>query len=232
MKVMASTYRDHVILCGLGHLGYRVLEQLVSIGTPVVAIERDDQGRFIAYAKGTGVPILFRDMKEDQALIDAGVAHARAIILATNDDMANLEAALDARRLNPRIRIVMRLYDQQIAAKITGTFDIDAAFSSSALAAPLVAAMTLDGRVLGSYAVAGVPHVAAELTVADGGPLAGLTVSEIERAHGVRILARQRPGEPPTPVAPPPDARIAAGDRLVLHAPSDRIGDLGRVQVA
>ena len=29
-KVAASTYRDHVILCGLGHLGYRVLEELLA----------------------------------------------------------------------------------------------------------------------------------------------------------------------------------------------------------
>ena len=28
MRVMASTYRDHVVLCGIGHLGIRVLEEL------------------------------------------------------------------------------------------------------------------------------------------------------------------------------------------------------------
>src|SRR4051812_31844044 len=36
MRVMASTYRDHVILCGLGHLGYRILQQLTAAGVPVV----------------------------------------------------------------------------------------------------------------------------------------------------------------------------------------------------
>ena len=36
MKVMATTYRNHVILCGLGHLGYRILGQLLDNGTPVV----------------------------------------------------------------------------------------------------------------------------------------------------------------------------------------------------
>ena len=87
------------------------------------------------------MPILIRDMKEDQALIDAGVAHARAIIIATNEDMANLEVALDARRLNPKIRILMRMFDQQIASKIKDAFAIDHAFSSAALAAPIVAEM-------------------------------------------------------------------------------------------
>jgi hypothetical protein len=141
MKVMASTYRDHVVLCGLGHLGYRVLGQLIHSGTPVVCIEKDNAGRFLEDAKRTGVPILVRDMKEDQALIDAGIEHARAIIIATNDDMANLEVALDSRRMNPKIRIIMRQFDQQIADKLRETKLIDEAFSSAALAAPMVADM-------------------------------------------------------------------------------------------
>src|SRR5437588_197156 len=85
--------------------------------TPHVALEKEATGRFLNDAKATGVPVLVRDMKEDQALVDAGVPFARAIINATNDDMANLEVALDARRLNPKIRIIMRLFDQQIADK-------------------------------------------------------------------------------------------------------------------
>ena len=38
MLVMASTYRDHVILCGLGHLGFRVLLHLREGGALVVAL--------------------------------------------------------------------------------------------------------------------------------------------------------------------------------------------------
>ena len=226
MKVMASTYRDHVVLCGLGHLGYRVLGQLLSTGSPVVAIENDPDARFLALAKATGIPVLVRDMKDDKALAEAGVAHARVIILATNDDMANLEAALDARRMNPRIRVVLRLYDQEIAAKIRGAFAIDAAFSSSALAAPLVAAMSLDVRVLGSYAVAGVPHVAAEVMAVPGGGLIGRKVVDVEATHAVRVLARQREGEPENATPPGGNMVIEEGDTLVIHAPSDRIGQL------
>lgn len=143
MKVSASTYRDHVVLCGLGHLGYRILCQLLAAKTPVVTLEKAADARFLNDAKATGVPVLVRDMKEDQALIDAGVQYARAIVIATNDDMANLEVALDARRLNPKIRIIMRLFDQQIADKFKEAALIDEAFSSAALAAPMVAEMAL-----------------------------------------------------------------------------------------
>src|SRR5205823_1260332 len=96
IRIMASTYRDHIVLCGVGRLGIRVLEQLASTGVPVVCIEQKREGRFLSRAKELGMPVMIRDMKEDQALIDAGIHHARAIIIATNDSMANLEVALDS----------------------------------------------------------------------------------------------------------------------------------------
>ncbi|HEY8665993.1 MAG TPA: NAD(P)-binding protein, partial [Tepidisphaeraceae bacterium] len=189
MRVMASTYRDHVLLCGLGHLGYRVLEQLVASNVPVVVLEREENNRFLAQAKSMGIPVLLRDMKDDQALIDGGVQHAQAVIVATNDDMANLEVALDSRRMNPKIRIIMRLFDQQIASKIAGALTVDVAFSSSALAAPMVAAMSLETRVLGSSMIAGVQHITSEMKVEADSAMAGQRIDELERAYESRVLA-------------------------------------------
>jgi Trk K+ transport system NAD-binding subunit len=148
MIVKASTYRDHVVVCGLGHVGYRILLELLEQGASVVAIEKNAEGRFVADAKATGTPVLIRDMKEDQALIDAGVEHARIMIVASDDDLANVEVALDSRRLNPQIRVVLRMFDQRIADKFKAAGLIDEAFSTAALAAPIVAGLALkDARV-------------------------------------------------------------------------------------
>jgi voltage-gated potassium channel len=225
MKVMASTHRDHVVLCGIGHLGFRVLEQLLARNAQVVAIEKSEDGKFVVQAKAMETPLLIRDMKDDQTLIDAGVPHARAIIIATNDDMANMEVALDARRLNPRIRVVMRLFDQQLASKIRDAFHVDHAFSSSALAAATVAAMTYDCRVVSAFNLCGVPHVGAEIEVQAGSALAGQTVGEIEQARAARVLCRQpAAGQPESP--PAASSKVAAGDRLVVHIRADRMDHL------
>ena len=217
MKVMASVFRDHVVVCGLGHFGYRVLGHLVANRVPAVAIERNPDSPFLSRAKDLGAPVLVRDMQEDQALVDAGVPHARAIIIATNDDLANLEVALDSRRLNPRIRILMRLFNQQLAPKLTSTFGLDAAFSSSALAAPTVAAMALGAHVIATHAIGGVPHVALELTVESGSALHGATVAAVEAAHGLRVLART-PQSGAVVSAPSADTVLAPGDALVVFA--------------
>jgi voltage-gated potassium channel len=219
MRVMASTYRDHVILCGLGHLGYRTLGELLANGVEVVAIERDPACRFLTQAKATGVPVFVRDMKDDEALIEAGIERACAIVIASNDDLANLEVALDARRLNPRIRIVLRLFDQQIASKIGSALTVDQAFSASALAAPAVAAMALDSKVLASFKVDGTAYLTAEVEVDEHSPLIGHTPAELGGGGGVHVLSVRQvasPGRSESPNTTP----LSAGAVLVVSGPA------------
>jgi Trk K+ transport system NAD-binding subunit len=226
--VTASTYRDHVILCGLGHLGIRVLEQLAAAGTPTVVLEKRRGNPMLVRAREMGIPVLIRDMKEDQALIDAGIVHAHAVVIATNDDMANLEVALDARRLNPGIRVVMRLFEQQLASKIADALDVDVAFSSSSLAAPLVAAMSLRTKVLGSTLIGGVSHVVTEVVAAEGGRLTGRRVDELEGEYAAKVLALTPAGGGGAIQSPPAaSAVVGAGDTLVLHAAATAIAKIG-----
>ncbi len=222
MKVMASTYDDHVILCGLGHLGIRVLEQLVEGGVPVVVLEKSPSGQFIQTAKAMDVPVLIRNMRDDEALIEAGVTRAAAILICTNDDMANLEVALDSRRLNPRIRVVMRLFEQQLASKIAAGLNVDAAFSSSSLAAPLVAALSVRTKVLSTTMIGGVPHVVSEVPVEPQSALAGQTVQEVETEYRCRVLARSNAaGATDSPATA--SMRLEPGDTLIVHAAASQL---------
>jgi Trk K+ transport system NAD-binding subunit len=225
MRVMAATYRDHIVLCGLGHLGYRVFEHLVESHIDVVVIEVDEDNRFLAQARATGACILIRDMKDDQSLIDAGIERASGVIIATNDDMANLEVAMDARRLNKNIHIMLRLFDQRIAQKIAGALTIDAAFSASALAAPIIAAMAMRTRVLSSTVIAGIPHSVFELQVDRESPLAGKRVDEIETGYAAKVLAKtSMSGQ----TQAPPSAAVTAqpGDTLIVHASSTQMATI------
>lgn len=222
MRVMASTYRDHIILCGLGHLGVRVLQELVSRGLDVVVLEKDPNSRFLVSAKSLNVPVLIRDMKDDQALRDAGIDSASSIIIATNDDMANIEVALDARRMNPRIRVVMRLFEQDIANKISGALTIDAAFSSSTLAAPIVAAMSLGTKVVTTLMIGGSQSSVVELLVKPGSSFDGRRVDQIELGYTCRILAILcADGKKLCP--PSASDTIAGGQTLVVHVNAEHL---------
>jgi Trk K+ transport system NAD-binding subunit len=225
MQVMASTCRDHVVLCGLGHLGFRVYEHLAASNVDVVVIEIDETNRFVAPARAMGACILIRDMKDDQALIDAGIERAAAVIVATNNDIANIEVAMDARRMNKGIRILLRLFDQQIAEKIAGAMTIDAAFSASALAAPLVAAMSLQTKVVSGTMIGGVPHMICELQVQSGCPLVGKRIDQIEMGYGARILART-PKDGALQSPPSPATTVMSGDVLTAHTSASQLTTL------
>ncbi|HTP09383.1 MAG TPA: NAD(P)-binding protein, partial [Anaerolineae bacterium] len=91
---LASTYSDHVIVCGLGKLGYRVVLQLLEFGQGVVAIERDADKSFIPLVRERDVPVLIGDARQREMLRKAGVERASAVVCSTQDELANLDIAL------------------------------------------------------------------------------------------------------------------------------------------
>ncbi|MFI5642264.1 potassium channel family protein [Streptomyces goshikiensis] len=60
---------------------------------------------------------------DEDALVVAGVAGAAALALVYEDDDTNVRAALVARRLNPRLRLVIRLYNRKLGQHLEELLD-------------------------------------------------------------------------------------------------------------
>lgn len=60
---------------------------------------------------------------DEEALVMAGVAGAAALALVYEDDDTNVRAALVARRLNPRLRLVIRLYNRKLGQHLEELLD-------------------------------------------------------------------------------------------------------------
>lgn len=60
---------------------------------------------------------------DEEALVLAGVAGAAALALVYEDDDTNVRAALLARRLNPRLRLVIRLYNRKLGQHLEELLD-------------------------------------------------------------------------------------------------------------
>jgi Trk K+ transport system NAD-binding subunit len=185
---MASIYRDHVIVCGLGKVGYRVILELLRFGKDVVAIEHDPEGRFIEKVKNLEVPVIIGDATRSDFIRMAGVEHADAILPATDDQLANLEIALDAREINPEIKVVMRMFDVELARKVEKGFGIHTAFSSSALTAPIFAAAAMRLNIKHSFYVGDELMNVSELIVSLDSELKGWTLAELEKKLDLTVL--------------------------------------------
>ena len=208
--------KDHIILCGLGNVGVRVLEQLTHLGEQVIVIEKEEDNRFLDVARLVKVPVIHGDMRNMAFLEQANIAQAKAIIAAGNDDIANLEAALNARSARPDIRVVLRIFDTNLAQKLQTAFGINTAFSTSALAAPGFAMAAVDPDVVGSFYVDGELMTNVELSITPGSPLDGMTSDQLRQRGDVSILSHvcrrtgRRDWHPAEPFV------MAAEDRLVV----------------
>ncbi|MFD5257518.1 NAD-binding protein [Streptomyces bobili] len=65
----------------------------------------------------------------EAVLAEAGVERAAALALVYDDDETNIRAALTARRLNPRLRLVLRLYNRRLGQHIEELLDQAAALA-------------------------------------------------------------------------------------------------------
>jgi len=213
VEVLAESLRGHVVVCGAGRVGYRVALELRKLGREVVVAEKSAAAPCAQVLRDEGVPVLIEDIRNPGALVRLNVAHAEAIVCATNDDLANLNAALDARRLAPGIRVVLRLFDDDLVARVRDNFQAEA-FSTSALAAPDLALAALDPRIVHSFQLGEHLMVVSRFVV--GAPLAALTLSQLRDRFGGLALSMRR-GAAAEVLHPPGATQLEPADEVVVQ---------------
>jgi Trk K+ transport system NAD-binding subunit len=215
-EMLAATFENHIVVAGLGNVGFRVVQYLRRYGEEVVCIERNGESSFLPELEKMEVPALIGDVRNALMLEKAGIKKAKAFMAVTDDDLANLESSLTARELSPGIRIVLRMFDQRLAQKVEKSLGVNCAFSASALAAPVFAQAALSTNILASFEFGGTVVNAFQLTVESDSPLNGLTTDQVRSNFEVTVVMHQRNGG--IDWNPPPSVVLLPGDRLLIVA--------------
>lgn len=206
--------RDHVVVCGLGNIGYRVATQLHALGLQVAANEKEENSRGIPDVRRLGVPVMLADARTPETLRALNVAHARSIVIATDDDAANLETALNARAIQPGIRVVLRLFDSDLAARVERAFNIHISRSVSALAAPRFAAAAIAERVAATIPVGQRVLIVAQTSVELSSWADCKTVRDIENNFEGRVFLYTHKGKHTW--RPDPATVLVPGDDIAV----------------
>lgn len=219
--------RDHVIVAGLGAIGYRVALGVKDRGVPVVVIERDEDGRFVTAARAAGIPVVIGDARHGGVLEEVRVTRARALVCATSDDLVNLSTALNGRAVRPDLRVVVRLFDPDFAVRVQRGFSIRFTRSVSQLAGPAFAAAATRSEVIATIPV-GDQRVLlfARLRVPGGSRLEGQLASAVDRVGSRRVLAVADPGSEVARWDFPSDEILDAGEEVVVVATRAGLGEL------
>ena len=120
MKKRMKRMKDHIIVCGAGTTGRQVIEELLKVGVPVVAIDLDEHElREIAddYPKAE-FTFLVGDATDDEIMEAVNLPAARGLVAALASDKDNLYLTVSARQANANIRIVARCAEMSHAEKI------------------------------------------------------------------------------------------------------------------
>ena len=220
---VASTYKNHTILVGLGHLGYRVVEQLHSMQKDVVVIEVKASAQMISAVQAMKIPVIQEDASRPATLEAAGIQRARTIILATQNDSLNLQIAVKARSYNPGIQVVIRIFDEDFAASLKEQFGFNA-LSATGMAAPVFAAAAAGADVTNPISVEGQQLSVARLTVSAGSTLAGQTIGHVEEAYHLNIVLVCHDHH--SEMHPTDGVLINAGDTLAVLGGPDSLNHL------
>lgn len=117
MKRRIESLKNHYILCGCGRVGYQVAKELANEGEPFVVIEKD-QNKLKAAREANWCSITGDVAVDENLLVKAQIASAKAVIIAVGTDADGLFIAISARALRLDIFIIARASSVEAADKL------------------------------------------------------------------------------------------------------------------
>lgn len=113
MTVDLNRLTGQVVLAGYGRVGRRIGEAMTEKGIPFVVAEENRE--IVEKLRANGIPAVSGDASEPAVLIQAHVARARMLVIATPDTLDVRRMIEIARTLNPRIETVVRTHSEEEA---------------------------------------------------------------------------------------------------------------------
>ncbi|MCW2663155.1 MAG: TrkA-N domain family protein [Mycobacterium sp.] len=191
--------RSHIIVSGEDALATTIVEELNNTGVHVVKLTSPTE------------------------LATAGIARARAVICAGDDDAINLEIALLARKANPGVRVVARLANDVLRTAMAADKRPGAILDVADLAAPSVVEACL-AHTVHPFEAAGIKFVASGAAAPRDATLREIygDLAPVAVIHGENCAT---PGE----VEPCPgrDLPVHAGDWTAMIGTADELAARG-----
>jgi voltage-gated potassium channel Kch len=230
----------HVVVCGVRGVGLRTVEQLHASGVDVVVVADgpDSDPLTDRLLAGWGVPRIAGRPKE--ALVEAGIAGAAAVVCVPDDDLRAMEIALLVRRLRPDVRLVVRMGNSAVGRALAEVIGEGSVLDVAALASPSVVEACLDSRPH-PIELAGQVFVAAQLIAPRDatlrelyGPLAPIAVAgqvpgPVSGPAGGAAAGPAGGAEPAADpvICPGRDHPVRAGDRVTAIGTLDQFAAHG-----
>lgn len=200
-----------IIVSALGYTGYKIYNLLKQQGANIVGIsdrpiitQVDDK-------------IIVGDLRSPQVLMEAGIKQASTIVLASSDDALNVAILTQARVLNPKIRIVNRIYNHTLGARLDNTLPDHFSMSVPSLAAPIFAFAASGNQAIGHLRLFEQTWALHEEIITREHPWYGLSLAQLwDNLDQMLIYYLPRNSETDLVSAVVNDQVLELGDHLIL----------------
>lgn len=235
LKKRMKRMKDHVVVCGAGSTGRHVIEELLTTGTPVLAVDvREDELREIAEKfPRAEFTYLVGDATDDDVIAQTALDRARGMVIALSSDKDNLYLTVSGRQINPSVRIVARCAELSHVDKIRRS-GADAVVSPnfiggmrlvSELMRPAVVRF-LDDMLRDRRAA----YRIEEVQLGDGAAALGATLRDarVRERFGMTVLAVRGRDQQSWVYNPDANERLGPGMTLVVLGSAEQVAELRR----
>lgn len=207
---------NHVVLVGLGRVGQRIAALLYEFRQPFVCLTHlKEQQDFMPQ-----VPLVYGPIAKGLASVN--LAQAKSLIVATDDQMLNLEVALTARnaasQVDRMLNLIIRAQNQRFCDHLTGLLPDAKAFCVYALSAEAFAGAAFGENILGLFRLANQTVLVTEYHIEPTDTLCRKLLAQVAYGYGVVPIAYQPHADAHLKLMPADDIRLQVGDRLIVLA--------------
>lgn len=233
LKKRIRRMKDHIVVCGAGSTGRNIIEELVAVGVPVVAIdsnERTLRELVDKYPKAL-LTYLVGDATADEIMAQSAMASARGVVVALSSDKDNLYVVFSARQMNPSARIVAR------CSEVAHVEKIKRAGADSVVSPNYIGGVRMVSEMLRPTVVRFLDDMMRdkratyridEVAIGGSSALVGQSVraAKIRERFGMSVLALKAPGNEPWQYNPTPDDVLQAGMTVVVLGSMQQVAEL------
>ncbi len=224
-KKTLANLENHIIICGFGHIGQVLAQQLNE--TPEYFVIIDNDAENLITAKNRAYLVQEGDATDENVLVSVGIEKAKVLATVLPNDATNVFITLTARELNPDLIILARgeLPTTEKKLRLAGANHVVSPASVSGLRmANLITSPSmvdfLAQKEEQSYLndlLMQINVQMEELVVGATSRLVGRTVRELEiRGKGAFIVVALRRGNEPLITHPNPSLLLNSGDVLIV----------------
>ncbi|MBV8886247.1 MAG: NAD-binding protein [Chroococcidiopsidaceae cyanobacterium CP_BM_RX_35] len=214
--------QDHVVLIGLGRVGRQVATFLQQLKQPLVGVSHVGLESSVL----PQMPLIVGDLTH--ALTKVNLATAKSVVIATDDEMANLEIGLMAHAANPHSALMIRTFDPLFSQHLAQLLPYAKVLCANSLAAEAFAAAAFGENVLNLLRLNEQTLLVTEYNLEPEDSLSGLLLAEVAYGYGVIPILYQKHTQELAKLMPSDDTRLEPGDRLIVLATTESLQQIQR----